>query len=147
LNNLSPQKLAESAAALMFEQDTASRGMGMQLIKVTPGCAEMSMIVRADMLNGHGICHGGYIFALADSAFAFACNSYNFSTVSSGARIEHLRPTELGEELTATAVETALSGRSGVYDVQVTTQQGDIVALFRGNSRRIKGTVLPEEIS
>jgi len=147
LNNLSPQKLAESATALMFERDTASRNLGMQLIKVTPGCAEMSMIVRADMLNGHGICHGGYIFALADSAFAFACNSYNFSTVSAGARIEHLCPTELGEELTATAVETALSGRSGVYDVQVTTQQGDIVALFRGNSRRIKGTVLPEENS
>ena len=116
----------------------------MTLGKVAPGYTEVSMRVREDMLNGHETCHGGYIFSLADSAFAFACNSFNFNTVASGVRIEYLQPARLGDELTASASETAHAGRSGVYDIEIKNTSGDIIALFRGNSRRIRGYLLPE---
>ena len=100
------------------------------------------MTVRADMLNGHAICHGGFIFTLADSAFAFACNSYNLTTVASGCTIDFLAPAREGDVLTAVAHERSVSGRTGVYDIEVTNQHGETIALFRGKSYRIKGHVV-----
>jgi acyl-CoA thioesterase len=103
----------------------------------------MRMRVRDDMLNGHGTCHGGYIFMLADSAFAFACNSHNFNTVGAGCTIDYLAPGRAGDVLVAEAVEQALAGKTGVYDVVVTDQDGRKVALFRGKSHRVAGHVAP----
>lgn len=131
--------LAERVAAAMYSRDSASQGLGMRVAEVSPGHAELTMAVRADMLNGHAICHGGFIFTLADSAFAFACNSYNLNTVASGCSIDFVAPAREGDVLTARARERALSGRTGVYDVEVANQRGETVALFRGKSYRIKG--------
>jgi acyl-CoA thioesterase len=136
------QALAEATMAKMYERDAASRGLGMTVEEVTPGCATVSMVVRADMLNGHAICHGGFIFTLADSAFAFACNSYNANTVAAGARIDFLAPAHEGDRLLATATEVSLRGKTGVYDVVVCNEAGDQLALFRGNSFRIQGSIL-----
>lgn len=136
---MTPQERAEKCAAAMMAQDAASRGLGMEMLSIAPGSAVMSMIVRPDMLNGHAICHGGFIFALADSAFAFACNTYNQNTVAQQNQITYIQPAKDGEALTATATETSRIGRSGVYDVTVTGQDDRIVALFRGLSRSIKG--------
>lgn len=142
---MTPQDRAERAAALMLQKDAASRGLGMQIIHIAPGEATLSMRVTDEMLNGHGICHGGYIFALADSAFAFACNSYNALTVAQQNQITYITPGQAGELLTAEATETALSGRSGVYDVNVKGGDGRCVATFRGLSRRIKGHHFTED--
>lgn len=117
--------------------------MGMRIDEVGAGRARLSMTVRPDMLNGHDVCHGGFIFTLADSAFAFACNSYNQNTVASGATIDFLAPARGADELTALAQEQSLSGRTGVYDVVVTNQRGEKVAVFRGRSYRIRGEVIP----
>ena len=136
------QSLAERVAAGMYARDRASQAMGMQIAAIGPGYAELTMAVRADMLNGHAICHGGFIFTLADSAFAFACNSYNFNTVAQGCSIEYLAPAREGDVLTAVAQERSLSGRTGVYDVEVTNQRGETIALFRGKSYRIKGHIV-----
>lgn len=136
------QALAEAATAKMYERDAASRGLGMVVEEVTPGSARVSMKVRSDMVNGHAICHGGLIFTLADTAFAFACNSYNASTVAAGARIDFLAPAHEGDMLLATATETSLRGKTGVYDVVVCNAAGDQLALFRGNSFRIQGSIL-----
>ena len=136
------QALAVRVAAAMFERDRASQGLGMRITRVAPGQAEIAMAVREDMVNGHAICHGGFVFTLADSAFAFACNSHNFSTVANGCTIEFLAPSHLGDVLTATARELAQVGRNGVYDVQVRNQAGTTIALFRGKSTRIKGHVV-----
>lgn len=136
------QDLAERVAAAMFARDNASQALGMIIDAVGPGYARLSMQVRKDMVNGHDICHGGLIFTLADSAFAFACNSDNHNTVASGASIDFVRPGILGDRLTAEAKERHAGGRSGVYDMTVTNQKGDLIALFRGKSARIKGTVL-----
>jgi acyl-CoA thioesterase len=114
----------------------------MTLDAIRPGYARMGMRVREDMLNGHGTCHGGYIFMLADSAFAFACNSHNFNTVGAGCTIDYLAPARAGDMLVAEAVERALSGKTGVYDVVVTDQDGRKVALFRGKSHRVAGHVV-----
>jgi acyl-CoA thioesterase len=138
-----PQRLAELAGKTMYERDPASQALGMALDAIRPGYARMSMRVRADMLNGHGTCHGGYIFMLADSAFAFACNSHNFNTVGAGCTIDYLAPGRAGDVLVAEAVEQALSGKTGVYDVVVTDQDGRKVALFRGKSHRVAGHVVP----
>lgn len=129
----------------MFAKDRASPGLGMQIKAVGPGTATMTMKVRPDMLNGHDICHGGFIFSLADSAFAFACNSYNRNTVAQQNQITYLAPGKQGETLTATASEVSRAGRSGVYDVVVTGEDGRRVALFRGLSRTVKGQHFPEE--
>lgn len=137
-----PQALAELAAKSMYDNDAASQGLGMKLVSVAPGQAVMAMTVRADMLNGHKTCHGGFIFALADSAFAFACNSRNMATVASGCSIDYLAPGFEGDVLTAHASEYSLAGRTGVYDVQVTNQEGKRIAIFRGRSYRIKGQVV-----
>jgi len=117
----------------------------MTIDDVTPGGAVLSMSVRPDMLNGHGICHGGFIFTLADSAFAFACNSYNQTTVAQQNQITYLSPGQPEERLTATAREVSRSGRSGIYDVTVTGEDDRVVALFRGLSRSIKGQLFTEE--
>ena len=135
------QALAELAGKTMFERDQASQALGMQLCEIRPGYARMAMPVRTDMLNGHQSCHGGYIFMLADSAFAFACNSHNHNTVGAGCTIEYLAPGRLGDLLTAEALEQALAGKIGVYDVKVSNQEGRTVALLRGKSHRIGGLV------
>ncbi|MBD8541015.1 MAG: hydroxyphenylacetyl-CoA thioesterase PaaI [Massilia sp.] len=138
-----PQALAELAGRTMFERDPASQALGMVLAEIRPGYARMTMTVRADMLNGHATCHGGYIFMLADSAFAFACNSHNLSTVGAGCTIDYLAPGRAGDVLVADATEQALQGKTGVYDVTVKTADGRTIALFRGKSHRIGGTVAP----
>jgi acyl-CoA thioesterase len=140
----SAQTRAETCASLMMQKDAASRAMGMILDHIEPGAATLSMRVRPDMLNGHGICHGGIIFALADSAFAFACNSYNQLTVAQQNQITYLQPGAPDDMLTARAVEVSRSGRSGIYDVTVTNTDGQTIALFRGLSRNIKGQHYPE---
>lgn len=142
---MTPQDRAEQASAAMMAADYASRGLGMQITAIAPGAATLTMRVRDDMLNGHQICHGGYIFALADSAFAFACNSYNRLTLAQQNQITYIAPGTAGELLTATARETARAGRSGVYDVMVTGEDGRTVATMRGLSRTIKGQLFPEE--
>ena len=136
------QALAERVAEGMFSRDRASQALGMRIASVGPGRAELVMTVRDDMLNGHAICHGGFIFSLADSAFAFACNSYNQTTVASGCAIEFVAPAREGDALTAIARERSASGRTGVYDIEVRNQRGETVALFRGKSYRIKGHVI-----
>lgn len=141
-NRTAAHALAEATAKAMYARDQASKSLGMQIAAVEAGYAKVTMKVRPDMLNGHQTCHGGFIFALADSAFAFACNSYNLNTVAAGCSIEYLAPGRAGDLLTAEAVEQSRSGRNGVYDVAVTNQEGIRVALFRGKSRQIKGEVV-----
>ncbi len=136
------QALAELAGKTMYQRDPASQALGMKLAEIRPGYARMTMPVRADMLNGHQTCHGGYIFMLADSAFAFACNSHNHNTVGAGCTIDYLAPGREGDLLTAEATEQALAGKTGVYDVVVTDQEGRKVALFRGKSHRVSGHVV-----
>lgn len=131
--------IAKAAADAMWAEDRATQGLGMTLVSVTAGRAEISMPVREDMVNGHDICHGGFIFALADSAFAFACNSRNLVTVAAGARIDFLRPAKRGDVLTAIANVVHQGKRSGIYDSVVTNQDGAIIAQFRGNSATIGG--------
>ncbi len=123
----------------MWAGDRASQGLGMVLEAVGPGTARMAMPVRADMVNGHGMCHGGFIFTLADSAFAFACNSRNAKCVAAQGNIVFLRPAGLGDRLVATAEERHLAGRSGIYDIRVTDQDGQVIAELRGHSRAIGG--------
>jgi acyl-CoA thioesterase len=140
-----PQDRATRSAQAMMAGDKASAFLGISLDQVGPGTATMSFTVKPDHLNGHGICHGGYIFTLADSAFAFACNSYNQITVAQENQITYLSPGQDGETLTALATEQAKTGRSGVYDVVVTGSDGRKVALFRGLSRTLKGQHFEEE--
>ena len=139
-----PDALAQRVGASMYATDRASRGLGMQIASVAPGRAEMTMTVREDMLNGHAMCHGGFIFLLADSTFAFACNSYNRNTVAQGCSIDYLAPAHLGDVLHATGAERSRTGRTGVYDIEVRNQHGKTVALFRGKSYRIDGHVVDE---
>lgn len=138
------QALAERVAESMFASDHASRALGMRVESVGPGCAELTMSVRDDMVNGHAICHGGYIFLLADSTFAYACNSYNRNTVAQGCSIDYLAPARAGDVLRATGVERSRTGRTGVYDIEVRDQTGRTIALFRGKSYRIDGHVVDE---
>ena len=136
------QRTAERSAAAMWADDRASQWLGMTLEAVGPGTATVSMTLAEDMVNGHAIGHGGFTFTLADSAFAFACNSHNFNTVGAGCTIDYLAPGRAGDVLVAEAVEQALSGKTGVYDVVVTDQDGRKVALFRGKSHRVAGHVV-----
>jgi len=119
-----------------------SRALGMKLVQIGPGSARVSMVVRADMVNGHGSCHGGVLFSLADSAFAFACNTYNATTVAAGATIDFLAPARQGDELTAVANEVWRSRRSGVYDVSVINQREERIALFRGRSHQLDSKLI-----
>lgn len=137
-------ELARRCADAMYADDNASKTLGMTIDDITPGCAILSMTVTDSMINGHEICHGGLIFSLADSAFAFACNGYNQVTVAQHCSISYIAPGRLGDRLTARAVERTRAGRSGIYDVTVTNQDGVVIAEFRGNSRTIKGHLVPE---
>jgi acyl-CoA thioesterase len=138
-------ELAARVGQTMFAADRASREtMGMELLSCTAGRAVMRMTVRELHLNGHQICHGGFIFALADSTFAFACNSHNQATVAAGCSIEFLKPGQLGDVLTCEGVEQMLQGRHGIYDMKVSNQRGEIVAMFRGKSAAIQGKVIEE---
>ncbi|TCO81258.1 acyl-CoA thioesterase [Plasticicumulans lactativorans] len=137
------QRLAEACAEAMHARDWCAQAHEIRLAEVRPGYARMTMPVRKDMVNGHDICHGGMIFTLADTAFAYACNGRNQATVASGCTIDFAAPGRLGDTLTAAAEERVLAGRTGVYDVAVSNQDGTLIALFRGNSYRIKGEVLP----
>ena len=147
---LDPQTEAERSAATMWAGDAASQALGMVLDEVRPGYARISMRVRADMVNGHSICHGGLVFALADSAFAFACNSYNRVAVAQACDIVFVAPARLGDVLVAEAVERSRFGRNGIYDVTVTAGAdggsggGGLVAEFRGRSRQVAGTLAEE---
>ncbi len=141
-----PQALAEACARAMWAEDEASQGLGMALERVGPGEAVLAMTVRPDMVNGHKTCHGGFIFALADSAFAFACNSYDRSTVAAPCEIRFLAPTRLGDVLVAEAVERSREGRDGTYDVTVRNADG-VVAEFVGRSREIRGRLFDEDES
>ena len=136
------QALAEATAKAMWSRDQAAQALGMSIQTVKPGYAKLSMAVRADMVNGHHICHGGMIFSLADTAFAYACNSYNKNTVASACNIDFLAPGKEGEMLEAEAIEQSQSGRTGVYDVTVRSSSGKTIALFRGKSYRINGEVI-----
>jgi acyl-CoA thioesterase len=139
---LSPDDLARACADAMWKEDDASKGLGMEIVEVGPGRATLSMTVRPEMVNGQRIAHGGFIFTLADSAFAFACNSHNHRAVAVQGDITFIKPGKLGDKLLAAAREISRSGRSGIYDVRVTV--GDtVIAEFRGHSRTIPGTWLP----
>ena len=135
------QATAAGAAAAMLEHDRASRLLGMTLVSVGPGRAILRLTVRDDMLNGYQTCHGGIVFALADSAFAFACNSYDTLSVAAAASVEFLRPAYVGDELTATAEERTRARRSGLYDVSVSNHRNELVAMFRGRSHQLEGSV------
>lgn len=142
LSSAESQALAEATAAAMWSRDRAAQTLGIEIARVQPGRSLLTMPVRADMLNGHHICHGGLIFTLADTAFAYACNSYNRNTVASACNIDFLSPAKEGDVLEADAVEQSTSGRTGVYDITVRTTHGKLVALFRGKSYRISGEVI-----
>ncbi|WP_010173621.1 hydroxyphenylacetyl-CoA thioesterase PaaI [Pseudomonas sp. PAMC 25886] len=145
MTNHEAMNLANQCAQAMFSRDAASQGMGMRLLSVAPGCARLGMSVRADMIQGHGTCHGGYLFALADSAFALACNSYNDATVALGCSIDYIAAAQLGDTLSADCREQSRSGRTGNYDVRIENQLGQLIALFHGKSYKVRGTVLAQE--
>ena len=142
---MNERALAARVGEVMFAADRATRDfMGIELVSCEPGRALLRMTVRQAMLNGHDICHGGLIFTLADSTFAYACNSRNKATVASGCSIEFLKPGRLGDVLTCEGVEQVLQGRNGVYDMKVTNQRGEVVAMFRGKSTQVQGSVIAE---
>lgn len=136
------QALAEATVQAMWPRDQTAKALGITMQAIKPGYARLSMVVRPDMLNGHHYCHGGMIFTLADTAFAYACNSYNKNTVASACHIDFLAPGKEADTLEAEAIEQSASGRTGVYDVTVRTSGGKTVALFRGKSYRINGDVI-----
>jgi acyl-CoA thioesterase len=139
---LSPGDLARACADAMWKEDDASKGLGMEIVRIGPGEAVLTMTIKPDMVNGHGIAHGGFIFTLADSAFAFACNSHNERTVAAQCNISFIRPGRLGDRLIATAREISRTGRSGIYDVRITVDE-TAIAEMRGHSRTIGGAWVP----
>ena len=141
---MTPEDLARSCADAMWRQDKASQHLGMEIEHVAPGEATVAMTVGPHMVNGHGTCHGGYIFTLADSAFAFACNGYNQRTVAQHTSLTFISPGKQGDRLTATGREVSRTGRSGIYDISVTNQDGDVIGEFRGHSRTVPGTILED---
>ena len=142
--NMTPEQRAKQVGESMFAADVAAREtMGIQIVSVAPGRAVLRMAVKPLHLNGHKICHGGFIFTLADTTFAYACNSYNKNAVAAGCSIEFLKPGLDGDVLTCEGVEQTLQGRHGIYDMKVTNQRGEVVAMFRGKSASIAGTVVP----
>jgi acyl-CoA thioesterase len=143
---LSPDDLARACADAMWKEDNASQGLGMEIVGIEPGAAVLAMTIKPHMVNGHGIAHGGFIFTLADSAFAFACNSHNERTVAAQCHIAFIRPGKLGDRLVATAREISRTGRSGIYDVRVSV--GDTaIAELRGHSRTVGGQWVPATAS
>ena len=140
----SDQTLAEQCARVLYERDAASQALGIEIVEVRPGFTRASMQVRPDMVNGHDICHGGMVFSLADSAFAFCCNSFNAVTVAAGATIDFLAPAHKGDRLIATATQVWRSRRTGICEITVTNQDGKVIALFRGRSHQLKEQILPD---
>ncbi|WP_038218207.1 hydroxyphenylacetyl-CoA thioesterase PaaI [Xenophilus azovorans] len=138
-DSTTPQQIAEHVRRGMFANDRALKALGMEVTEIAPGRAAVTMTVREDMLNGHDICHGGLIATLADSAFAYACNSYDELTVASGFGVDFVAPGRLGDVLTARCAEVSRAGRTGVYDVEVSNQRGERIAVFRGRSYTAKG--------
>jgi acyl-CoA thioesterase len=136
------QQLAQRTAELLFERDQMSRNLGMKIVRVGPGSAIVAMRVRADMLNGQGSCHGGVLFSLADSAFAFACNTYNAVTIAAGATVDFILPARQGDELTAIAKELWRVRRIGLYDVAVMNQRQEQILLFRGRSHQLDSKLI-----
>jgi acyl-CoA thioesterase len=132
---MDPLELARRCADLMWSRDRASQQLGVQIADVSPGHATAAMTVDEHMVNGHDVAHGGYVFTLADTAFAFACNTYGVVTLAAGADINFVAPARKGDHLVATAAERSRSGRNGVYDVTVRTAEGELIAEFRGRSR------------
>ena len=141
MTDLTPQQLANACAEAMFARDQASQQLGMKIVSVAPGRAELSMTVDQRMIQGHGACHGGYLFTLADSAFAFSCNTYDKATVASGCSIEYVMPAKQGDVLIASAEERSRGNRTGIYDITITTQDKQVVAYFRGKSYQVRGSV------
>ncbi len=139
-----PDQLAQAVSQAMYANDDASRLLDIKIIESRQGYARLSMIVKKEMTNGLDICHGGLIFTLADSAFAYACNSSNKATVAAGCNIEFMAPAAIDDELIAVARERSRAGRTGIYDVEINKQNGDLIALFRGKSYQIKGQVIPQ---
>ncbi|PLX39273.1 MAG: phenylacetic acid degradation protein PaaD [Hyphomicrobiales bacterium] len=139
------QQLAQACADAMWEDDKAARSLGIEIVEVSPGHAVARLTITDSMVNGHDICHGGYIFLLADSAFAYACNTYDQRTVAQHCTINFLAPAHSGDVLTANAVERQRAGRSGIYDISVTNANGVAIVEFRGMSRTIKGTLIEAE--
>ena len=139
------RRRARAAADALYAGDTASQALGIELLDAAPGCVRVAMTVRADMVNGHGICHGGVLFTLADSAFAFACNSHGQPMVAAGASIEFLAPAPRGARLTATATETSRTSRGGIYDVVVGRETGEPLAYFRGRCARLRLPAQPAQ--
>jgi acyl-CoA thioesterase len=139
------RRRARAAADALHAGDTASQALGIELLDAAPGCVRVAMTVRTDMVNGHGICHGGVLFTLADSAFAFACNSYGQPMVAAGASIEFLAPAPRGARLTATATETSRTSRGGIYDVVVAGETGEPLAYFRGRCARLRPPAQPAQ--
>lgn len=145
MSSMTEQEIAARSAATMWERDNASRLAGIRLGEVSAGRATVSLTVEARHTNGHDICHGAYIFMLADTAFAFACNSYNQACVAQQNAITYVAPAQLNDDLTASAVEISRHGRSGVYDATVTNQHNETIALFRGNSRTLGKSLFEED--
>jgi acyl-CoA thioesterase len=143
IETMTPQQLAEACARVMWNDDNASRHLGMKIEHIAPGEATLSMTLTETMTNGHGNAHGGYLFTFADSAFAFACNTYNQVTVAQHCSVTFIAPGALGDRLIATAREVSRRGRSGIYDIRVAREDGTAIAEFRGHSRVLPGTLLP----
>lgn len=144
---MTPQELADACARKMWDDDRASQQLGMELTHIAPGEATIEMTLTERMTNGHGNAHGGFLFTLADSAFAFACNSYNQITVAQHCSITYIAPGTPGDRLTATARELSRKGRSGIYDIRITREDGTVIAEFRGHSRSLGRPMLPEGIA
>lgn len=139
---LTPEQIATACSQALHANDRCAQSMGIEVLSCTPGHSTLQMTVTDEMSNGHGICHGGMIFTLADTAFAHACNSTNYNTVASGCSIDFLAAGKLGEQLTASATERSRSGKTGLYDITITNQEGLIIALFRGKSYQIRGNLI-----
>ena len=145
MNELSGDELARACVDAMYSRDIASKSIGITIAEVREGYARLNLSIKTDMLNGHGICHGGYIFTLADTAFACACNTRNDVNLAQKCSIEYKRPGKAGDRLTATAEHKSQDGRYGIYQVTVTDQGDNLIALFEGHSCRVKGTLLADE--
>jgi acyl-CoA thioesterase len=144
MNDLTPEQLAAACARAMYERDATARDLDMTVEDTGPGRATISMTVRPQMLNGHGICHGGFLFTLADTAFAYACNSHGQVNLAQSCSIDFVSPVRAGERLTAAAVQQFRAGRTGLYDVTVRRADGETVAHFRGRSYRVRAGILDD---
>lgn len=144
MSDRSPKALAEAIATALMANDAASGYLGLTLEAVAPGAATMSMTVESELLNGLDVCHGGFIFSLADTAMAYASNAHNRPALAQSCQVSFLAPARRGDRLTAQAKETATAGRTGIYDVEVRNQDGRLIAVFRGQTRTVQGEIVPK---